>query len=59
MTDKNDSLTAKAEAAFKQASKKVIEIARQTNTPVILWEDNKAVEISGEQLNDLERKLEN
>jgi hypothetical protein len=28
-----------ADAAFKQAAKKVIEIAERTGTPVIIWED--------------------
>lgn len=32
-----------AQAAFEQAARKVIERARQTGTPVILWEDGAIV----------------
>jgi len=32
-------LTELAEAAFRQAAKVVIERAKQTGTPLILWED--------------------
>jgi isopentenyl diphosphate isomerase/L-lactate dehydrogenase-like FMN-dependent dehydrogenase len=28
-----------ANAAFRQAARKVIELAKQTGTPVIVWED--------------------
>ncbi len=31
-------LMAKAEAAFQQAAKNVIKQAKQTNTPVIIWQ---------------------
>jgi hypothetical protein len=31
-------LTEKANAAFRQAAAKVVERARQTGTPVIVWE---------------------
>jgi hypothetical protein len=43
-------LTSKADAAFLQAAKKVIQKARQTNTPVIIWEENHIKEIPGDQL---------
>jgi hypothetical protein len=43
-----DSITKNVEAAFKQASRKVIEIARQTNTPIIVWDKGKVVSISAE-----------
>jgi hypothetical protein len=41
-------MTKDVEAAFKQASRKVIEIARQTNTPIIVWDKGKVVSISAE-----------
>jgi hypothetical protein len=45
-----DTLTEKAEAAFRQAAAKVIERARQTGTPVILWENGKVVERTWQEL---------
>lgn len=35
----SDHLTELANAAFVKASKQVIQLARQTNTPVVVWED--------------------
>jgi hypothetical protein len=46
----NDSLTEKANAAFRQAASKVIERARQTGTPVIVWEEGRVIERSCEEL---------
>jgi len=43
-------LTEKANAAFRQAAAKVVERARQTGTPVIVWEKGKVTEHSGEEL---------
>jgi hypothetical protein len=43
-----DPLTKSVVAAFKQASRKVIEIARQTNTPIIVWDKGKVVSLSAE-----------
>jgi hypothetical protein len=43
-------LSSKADAAFLQAARKVIQQARQTNTPVIIWEENRIKEIPGDQL---------
>jgi hypothetical protein len=34
------SLTKLAEAAFKRAARKVLERAKSTGTPVIVWENN-------------------
>ncbi len=48
--DNPQSLSEKAEAAFEQASRKVIERARQTQTPVVIWEDGKIVQVPGEVL---------
>jgi len=44
-----DTLTEKADAAFRQAAANVIELARQTGTPVIVWEDGRIVEKSAEE----------
>jgi hypothetical protein len=46
----NMTMTEKADAAFKQAALKVIERARQTGTPVILWENGRIVRRSWEEL---------
>jgi hypothetical protein len=46
----NDNLTEKANAAFRQAAAKVVERARQTGTPVIVWEEGKVVERKCEEL---------
>lgn len=44
------SLSDKANAAFQQATAKVIERAKQTGTPVVVWEDNEIKEIEPEEL---------
>ncbi len=43
-------MTEKADAAFRQAMATVIERARQTNTPVIVWEDGRVVEYSADEM---------
>jgi hypothetical protein len=48
----NMTMTEKVEAACKQAAAKVIERARQTGTPVILWENGLIVKRSWEELVD-------
>lgn len=50
MSSKADTLTDKANAAFRQATAKVIERARQTRTPVIVWEQGEVVQRSCEEL---------
>jgi hypothetical protein len=51
MTDKRrDTLTEKVDAAFRQAAAKVIERARQTGTPVIVWDKGEVKEYSAEEL---------
>jgi hypothetical protein len=47
---KRSSLTAKAEAAFEQASRKVVERAMQTKTPVVVWKNGQVVEIPSEKV---------
>ena len=50
MKSKDDTLTEKANAAFRQAAAKVIERARQTGTPLIVWEEGKVIERSCEEM---------
>lgn len=38
-------LLSKADAAFRQAAKKIIQRARQTHTPVVVWEEGHVKEI--------------
>jgi hypothetical protein len=47
---RNMTMTEKIDAACKQAAAKVIERARQTGTPVILWENGRMVKRSWEEL---------
>jgi hypothetical protein len=42
-------LSSKADAAFRQAAKKIIQRARQTGTPVIVWEEGHIKEIPYDQ----------
>lgn len=48
MNDKrfqDETLSNKADAAFQRAAKKVILLAEQTSTPVLVWEKNRIQEI--------------
>ena len=49
-TRQDQSLSWEADAAFRQAAKKVIERAKQTGTPIIIWEDGKVKETCAEEL---------
>jgi hypothetical protein len=42
-------LSLKIDAAFRQAAKKVILRARQTDTPVFVWEEGRVKEILEDQ----------
>jgi hypothetical protein len=46
----NESLSWKADAAFRQAAKKVIQRAKETATPVVVWEADKVKEIPADQI---------
>jgi len=48
------SITEKADAAFRQAAAKVIEHARRTSTPIVVWEDGRPVERTWKEM---EQKL--
>jgi hypothetical protein len=56
---KNMTMTEKVDAACKQAAAKVIERARQTGTPVILWENGRIVKRSWEELTSQPTKTPN
>jgi hypothetical protein len=49
-----NSLTEKANAACRQGAAKVVERARQTGTPVIVWEQGQVAEYCAEELQGLE-----
>jgi hypothetical protein len=48
--DDVQSLTEKANAAFRQASKKVLMRAKLTGTPIVIWEDGQVKEVSPEEM---------
>lgn len=48
--DKTGSLSDKADAAFDQASRKVIERAKQSGTPVVVWKDGHVEEIPSDKV---------
>jgi hypothetical protein len=43
----------KIDAAFRQACREVIRVAKQTGTPVIVWKDGRVCEIPCDQLDEL------
>ena len=43
-------LASRADAAFLQASRKVIQVARQTGTPIVVWEEGHVKEISADRV---------
>ena len=55
-TGKLTSMSDKAEAAFDQASRKVIQRARQSGTPVVVWKDGHIEELPVEQVEMATRK---
>ncbi len=55
----NESLSWKADAAFRQAAKKVIQRAKETATPVVIWEADKVKEIPADQIETTMLAMEN
>lgn len=52
MTEKKKeemSLSSKVDAAFRQAAAKVIQRAKQTGTPIVVWEDGHVKEVPADQ----------
>jgi hypothetical protein len=50
MNDKQDGLSEKAEAAFQKPAATVVRQAKQTGTPVIVWENGQIKEIPSEDM---------
>jgi hypothetical protein len=48
--ESSDSLSAKADAAFREAAAKVIEQARRTGTRIAVWENGRPVERTWEEM---------
>jgi hypothetical protein len=48
--EEEGTLSWKADAAFRQAAYKVIQRAKQTGTPVVIWEDDMIKEVSPEEV---------
>lgn len=49
ISQKEQSLSAKADAAFRKASHDVIKKAEQAGTEVVIWRDNAIVKLSPEE----------
>ena len=47
---KDTSLSSKVDAAFRQAASKVVQRAKQTGTPVVVWEEGHVKEVPPDQL---------
>ncbi len=47
---KKGSLTKLADAAFEQVAAQVIQRAKQSGTPVVLWEDGRVKAVPGEEM---------
>lgn len=45
----NETMTDKAQAAFNQAAVKVVQRAKNTGTPIIVWQDGAVKELTVEQ----------
>ena len=60
MKEKNQDvgLTSKADAAFRQAARKVIQVALQTGTPIIVWEEGRVKEIPPDQVKAIELAMD-
>jgi hypothetical protein len=55
--DTGESLTRKINAAFRQAARTVIDRARQTGTPIILWENGQIVKRTADEMDVRLRSL--
>ena len=54
-----DPVAGENNAAFQQAAKKVLQRARQTGTPIVIWEAGNVKEIHAEQLETTMPAMEN
>lgn len=58
MSTPQSDLSKKVDAAFREAAKAAILRAKQTGTPLIVWEEGRIKELVGEELDEAARKLE-
>jgi hypothetical protein len=49
---KEGPLSARIEAAFRRVAEKVVERARQSGTPVVVWKDDRVTELVAEKIAD-------
>lgn len=54
MSDKQNGLSEKAEAAFQEITAAVVRQAKQTGTPIVVWQDGQIKEIPCE---DIEQQI--
>lgn len=58
MSESNDAiLQAHVEAAIRQAAREVLRVAKQTGTPVIVWENGKVRGIPWDQFDEVTLKI--
>jgi hypothetical protein len=57
-TEYADSIGEKADAAFLQASKKVIKKARDAGTYIVIWEDDQIKKLSSDEMEERLRAQE-
>jgi hypothetical protein len=50
MTSDGESIAAMAEAALRQAARKLVQEARRTGTTLVVWKDGRVQEIPGDLL---------
>ena len=49
-SEKDTPMVEKVDGAIRQAAKKVLERAKQTGTPVVIWEDDQIKEVPPEKM---------
>jgi hypothetical protein len=50
-------LRAQVEAAIRQAARKVLRVAKETGTPVIVWEDGQVRRIPWDQIDEVNLEI--
>ncbi len=49
-SERNTNIVDKVDGAIRQAAEKILERAKQTRTPLVIWEDNQIKEVSPEKM---------
>ena len=49
-SDRNTNIVEKIDGAIRQAAEKILERAKQTRTPLVIWEDNQIKEVPPEKM---------